>query len=101
MQHGTATASPPGMAPSAAHGTPHYGVYWKAWGVLLGITLVMLYVHSAPVIMIGIAAKALIILMWFMHLKTEHKDLVTTVVVGIFATSLVMYYLMAWDARGM
>lgn len=80
---------------------PHYGTYWKAWLVLLAITAAMLFVQSPGIVILGITLKALIILLVFMHLKNEHKDIVATVGAGIFATALVMYFLMAWDASGM
>ncbi len=76
----------------------HYKSYWTAWGILLAITLAMLAVEHPAIVLIGIVAKATIIMMWFMHLKDEFRDHATIVVTGIFGTCLIMYFLLAHDA---
>ncbi|MAG56066.1 MAG: hypothetical protein CMJ83_07230 [Planctomycetes bacterium] len=80
--------------------TPHYAVYWKAWAGLLIITLAMLKLDSPTIVVLGITIKAFLILLVFMHLLREHKDIAITVGVGIFATVFVMFAVMGFDARG-
>mgnify|MGYP002725865931 CR=1 FL=1 len=89
------------MSDVAADGKPNYGTYWKAWAFLLVVTIAMFFIENPMVVIVGITVKALVILTWFMHLKEEHRDISLTVGIGVFATALVMYYLMAFDAAGM
>jgi caa(3)-type oxidase subunit IV len=86
---------------SGAHAPASYASYWIAWGVLLGITLVMLALAHPTVLLIGIALKAGIICWWFMHLKSERWDLTLTVVLGAFVTALILFGLIAPDGVAM
>ncbi|MCI0340044.1 MAG: hypothetical protein L0216_02640 [Planctomycetales bacterium] len=81
---------------AAMSATP-YRTYWSAWLVLLAITLAMVLTGSPPVLVAGMMAKATIIALWFMHLRTERLDLVLIVLGGIFATSLALFGLIAPD----
>ncbi len=78
-----------------------YLTYWKAWGALLVLTLLMALASSPFIIVLGIAAKATIILAWFMHLKEERLDFVLYVVVSLVFFSWLLYYLTIPDARAM
>lgn len=89
------------MSEMVADGKPHYGVYWKAWLFLLVVTVAMLFINNPFVVIVGITVKALVILTFFMHLREEHRDISLTVAIGGFATALVMYFLMRFDALGM
>jgi caa(3)-type oxidase subunit IV len=82
-------------------------VYWITWGVLLVVTVVMLLADGASlprtgllVVMLGaMAVKATLIAGNFMHLRHERAGLVVTVVVGLFVLGIVLYALIAPDAR--
>jgi cytochrome c oxidase subunit IV len=81
-------------------------LYWTTWGVLLLVTLVMLWLDTAPVsrgllvtVLLGaMAVKAALIAGNFMHLRHEHRGLVLTVVLGLFALGVVLYVLIVPDA---
>jgi caa(3)-type oxidase subunit IV len=81
-------------------------VYWTTWGVLLALTVVMLWLDVADiprgallVVLLGaMTVKAALIGGTFMHLRHEHLGIVLTVVVGLFALALVLYGLIAPDA---
>lgn len=78
-----------------------YKTYWVAWLVLLALTLVMVFVAQPPVLILGMILKAAIIFLWFMHLRYEKLDLVLSVTVGIFATALILFLLIAPDGTAM
>jgi caa(3)-type oxidase subunit IV len=81
-------------------------LYWTTWGVLLAITLVMLWFDSAQVsrgalltVLLGaMVVKAALIAGTFMHLRHEHRGLILTVVLGLFALGVVLYVLIVPDA---
>ena len=79
----------------------HYRTYWKAWIALLAITLVMLTFGHAALLIVGMSVKAAIIAFWFMHLRKERFDFVLYVLVGIFATALILFRLILPDGRAM
>lgn len=87
--------------------TSHARVYWITWAVLLTLTVVMLAADGADisrkgllVLMLGaMAVKATLIAGNFMHLRQERAGLVLTVVVGLFVLAIVLYALIAPDAR--
>jgi len=83
------------------HAAIPYSVYVKAWVSLLVITIVMVMWHVPFVLITGMAAKALIIALWFMHLRYERLDFVLYVLLGIFATAIVLYGLIAPDGMQM
>lgn len=80
-----------------AHAAADYRTYWIAWLVLLGITLAMIFVGNPTVLIAGMSLKAAIICLWFMHLRYEHRDLLLTVLIGLFATAMVLYGLIIPD----
>jgi caa(3)-type oxidase subunit IV len=87
--------------------TTHARVYWITWSVLLVLTVVMLAADGASIsrtglvaLMLGaMAVKATLIAGNFMHLRQERAGLVLTVVVGLFVIALVLFVLIAPDAR--
>lgn len=83
-------------APPASH-EAGYGGYWIAWGVLLAITVGMLALGQPAVLLAGIACKAAIIVGWFMHLRSERWDFAAIMLVAIFATSTLLFGLIAPD----
>lgn len=82
-------------------GLAAYRPYWIAWLILLGITLVMLFVHQPALLLAGVALKASIICLWYMHLRSERSGLVACIAVGLFANALFLFLLMVPDARAM
>ncbi len=87
---------------SSAH--PYRG-YWILWGVLLAVTLLMIAIEGASLptalalslVLFGSAIKATLIIFYYMHLKFEHMQLILTVLVGLFLTSILMFVLPAYD----
>ncbi len=82
---------------SETHSGPGYAVFWRAWFVLLLITLAMIFIRSESILILGMCLKASIILFWFMHLKYERLSLSLSVVLGIFLTTAVLMVLIAYD----
>jgi len=82
-----------------------YGIYWAIWGVLLVLTFMMIfigeanlgYVAKAFLLLLGAAAKATLIIFYFMHLRLEKAGLAVIVMVGIFLTGTLMFALPAYD----
>lgn len=80
--------------------------YWITWGMLLGLTLVMIVLDQMPmtrqlfilVILGAMLVKATLIAGTFMHLRGERAALVWMVLVGLFATGAVLYGLIVPDA---
>jgi cytochrome c oxidase subunit IV len=80
--------------------------YWITWGVLLAITVVMLWVDGAQlsrgvllaILLIAMAAKATLIAGKFMHLWHERRGLIVTVVFGLFVMGAILYALIVPDA---
>jgi cytochrome c oxidase subunit IV len=89
------------MTAAAANGR----VYWVTWGVLLAVTLMMLWLDAAEipravlmaVLLAAMFVKATLITGNFMHLRHEHRGLILTVVLGL-AMGFVLYALIAPDA---
>lgn len=78
-----------------------YKTYFKAWLVLLAITLTMVVVGSPALLIFGMCAKAAIIALWFMHLRYERIDFTLYVLLGMFATAIILYALTVPDGRAM
>ena len=82
-----------------------YRIYWIVWGVLLVLTFVMIfigeadlgYVAKAFLLMLGAAAKASLIIFYFMHMRLEKAGLAVIVLVGMFLTGSLMFALPAYD----
>jgi caa(3)-type oxidase subunit IV len=82
-----------------AHATTHgYRGYWAAWLVLLVLTLGMTTIRSRGILLTGIGIKSLVIVAWFMHLKSENRWLVWTVAAGI-GFALFLFFLIQFDAH--
>ena len=86
---------------STAHSRP----YWRIWGILLVLTVVMVFVDQSPmsrgalifVLVAAMLSKATLIGAYFMHLRFETMSLVVTVVMGLLITSLILFILIAPD----
>ena len=82
---------------SDAHGKP-YRIYWVTWGILLVITVAMLFSEKFHmprwVLVVFLLAfmmvKATMIGGNFMHLRYEKRNLAIMVFVGIMVTSLIL-----------
>lgn len=80
--------------------------YWVTWGILLGLTLVMVGLDQAPmsrqlfvvVMLSAMLVKATLIAGTFMHLRVERVAFVLMVVVGLFVNSLILFGLIVPDA---
>ncbi|MEE8348162.1 MAG: cytochrome C oxidase subunit IV family protein [Acidobacteriota bacterium] len=85
--------------------TNHSRPYWRIWGVLLMLTVVMIFVDQSPMsrgllILVLVAAmltKAFLIGAYFMHLRFETMTLVVTVVVGLLITGALLFVVIAPD----
>lgn len=83
-----------------------YGVYWRTWGFLLALTLVMFVLDSLamprlPFVLIMVTAmllKVVLIAGIFMHLRQESLDLVISIGVCVLGLGAILYGLMAPDA---
>ena len=83
-----------------------YTIYWSTWGLLLGLTLLMLVsghvslpkVFVVLLLLAAMLVKASLISAHFMHLRFEKLALVLTVVIGILATATFLFALIAFDA---
>jgi len=80
---------------------PNYRVYFKIWGVLLVITLLMVFTRNPTILLAGMAAKATLIALWFMHLKDERKDFIFYVAGSIVIFSAVLFALLVPDGLDM
>ncbi len=79
----------------------NYSTYWKVWATLLVLTVVMLFVDSAPILIAGICVKAFLIAAWFMHLKDERLDFIIYVAGSMAFFSAILYFLMVPDGMAM
>jgi caa(3)-type oxidase subunit IV len=80
---------------------PNYRVYLRIWGVLLVITLLMVFTRNPAILLPGMAAKATLIALWFMHLKDERKDFIFYVGGSIVIFSIVLFVLLVPDGKAM
>jgi len=81
--------------PEAA--APNYAVYFRIWIVLLAITLAMVFIDNRAFLVLGMSAKAILIALWYMHLKDERKDFIFYIAGSIIIFSLVLFGLIAPD----
>ena len=82
--------------------SPSYARYWKAWGALLVITLLMVFLPtSLPVILVGIGVKVTIIGAVFMHLSDETVDFVILIGFNILFFALLLFSGIAADGMAM
>jgi cytochrome c oxidase subunit 4 len=83
----------------------HTRTYWLTWLALLGVTLAMILIGSAPfpksamlvLILCGMTVKAGLISAYFMHLRFERASLVTTVVASTVFIVVFLYFLISID----
>jgi cytochrome c oxidase subunit IV len=82
-----------------------YAVYWRTWGFLLALTLVMVVLDQAAVprvvlvlvLLTAMLVKAVLIAGTFMHLNQERLSLALTVAIALLATGAVLFFLIAPD----
>ncbi len=90
---------------SEESGGHRYRIYVIILGILLVLTLSMIFIGESnlapvaqvPLLLLGAAIKAALIIFYFMHLKFEKFGLIMIVMVGIFVTSLLMFVVPAYD----
>jgi caa(3)-type oxidase subunit IV len=90
---------------SVAH-APGYGTYIRIWLVLLALTVVMLFLDTAPVprgiligtLVVAMLAKAGLISGWFMHLRFERLVLGLAVALGLLLNGAILFALIAPDS---
>lgn len=83
-----------------------YGIYWRTWGVLLALTVLMFFLDSLamprlPFVLIMVTAmllKVTLIAGIFMHLRQESLDLVICIGVCVLGLGVILYGLIAPDA---
>lgn len=93
------------MAEHAESGKAVYLKYAKILGVLAFLTVAMIFISEsglatapkAVLLLLGSSIKATLIIFYFMHLKFEKMNLIMTVLVGIFVTSILMFVVPAYD----
>jgi caa(3)-type oxidase subunit IV len=93
------------MAEHAESGKAVYLKYAKILGVLAVLTVSMIFISEsglaqapkAVLLLLGSSIKATLIIFYFMHLKFEKMNLIVTVLVGIFVTSILMFVVPAYD----
>lgn len=89
---------------STAH-APGYRTYIRIWLVLLALTVVMLFLDTAPiprglligVLMVAMLAKAGLIGGWFMHLRFERMVLGLAVFFGLLLNGAILFLLIVPD----
>jgi cytochrome c oxidase subunit IV len=82
-----------------------YSIYWRTWGFLLVLTLVMVVLDQAAVprvilgsvLLTAMLVKAVLIAGTFMHLNQERLSLALTVAIALLATGAVLFFLIAPD----
>lgn len=84
---------------TSEHVEVRYGVYWKAWFVLLLVTFLMVYIPQRELLVGGMLLKASIIVLWFMHLRYERLDFTLTVILSILLTGLLLFFMIAPDGK--
>ena len=90
-------------------GHTSYRTYWITWGVLLILTLSMLFVEATPFtrllavlfLLSAMFVKAFLIGGWFMHLRFERPALVIPLVFGTLLTVAFLFFLIAIDGAAM
>jgi len=89
------------MDETATTQAPSYAIYFKVWLILLAVTILMVFVGSAPILVAGMAFKASLIALFFMHMKDETLPFALTVSLCIVGFSLVLFFLLWPDGRAM
>jgi cytochrome c oxidase subunit 4 len=86
-------------------GTMSYKGYWAIWVVLLVLTLVMIGIEAlslptaVAVLLLATAmmTKATLIAGWFMHLRSETRFIMWTIVLGTLITAAFLVFLLMPD----
>ena len=86
---------------TTAPATPNYAVYFRIWMVLLAITLAMVFIDNRSFLVVGMSVKAMLIALWYMHLKDERKDFIFYIAGSIIIFSLLLFGLIAADGSAM
>jgi caa(3)-type oxidase subunit IV len=108
-QHMTDVTAPRAGAHEEPAGVLPYARYWMWWGVLLGLTVLMLLTETVPLyraaavalLIVAMLVKAGVITTWFMHLKFERPGLVIAVVGATVLTAAALFGLIAPDGMAM
>jgi caa(3)-type oxidase subunit IV len=95
-----------GAVSHAVSSARRIGPYWTVWSVLLVFTITMLWLDTVTLprvvfvafMLAAMLVKAGLIAGYFMHLRFERASLAWTIVVGLLATAVVLYVLIAPDA---
>ena len=82
-----------------------YAIYWRTWGFLLALTIVMVVLDQAAiprvllvlVLLLAMMIKAGLIAGTFMHLSDEKLSLALTVVATLLLTGAVLFFLIVPD----
>ncbi len=99
----------------AHENTPGYGFYWRIWGILLLVTLVMLFVDRPTaqalgstsgglprgllifILVVAMLLKAWLIAAFFMHLRFERLALGMAVLLGLLVNGFILFALIVPD----
>ncbi len=94
-----------------------HSFYWKIWGILLVVTLVMIFIDRPAasalasadtdgasgllvlVLLVAMAAKATLISSYFMHLRFERLFLGAAVFFGLLINGVILYVLILPDGK--
>ncbi|MHC4958224.1 MAG: cytochrome C oxidase subunit IV family protein [Planctomycetota bacterium] len=86
------------MSETQAQTSPvDYTGYFKVWGALLVITLLMVFIPARGFLVAGMCVKGWLIAWYFMHLRSERRDFVFYVAGSIVVFALVLFGLIAPD----
>ena len=104
---------------SEATSSGGYAIYWRIWGVLLVVTLVMIFVDRPTaaalgdveaglprgllvgILIVAMLLKAYLIAAYFMHLRFERPALGISVLVGLLINGFILFGLIVPDGLGL
>lgn len=83
-----------------------FRTYWQVWGILLILTLFMIFFESVDVpvgvtiivLVVAMLLKATLIGGWFMHLRKESTFLTVILVAATLLTVAFLFFLLIPDA---
>ena len=104
--HMTGITAPMTRVSAQPTGIMPYSKYWISWGVLLLLTVVMLFSETLPLyrtaavmlLLVAMLVKAGVITAWFMHLKFERAALAISIVGATVLTAVALFGLIVPDA---
>jgi caa(3)-type oxidase subunit IV len=100
---------------TTAGGGAGYGIYWRIWGILLVVTLIMIFIDRPTaqaigkvegggpqavlvgVLIVAMLLKAFLISSYFMHLRFERLMIGLAVLVGLLINGAILFLLMVPD----